>query len=51
MPDKRVAMLMRFLKQNNGSLSKRLQEREFKDLTSEELKQIETMYKIIFKKE
>jgi hypothetical protein len=51
MPDKMVAMLIRFLEQNNGTLSQRAQEKEFKDLTSEEIKQIENKYKIIFQKE
>jgi len=51
MPDKMVAMLIRFLEQNNGTLSKRAQEKEFKDLTSEEIKQIEKQYKIIFENE
>jgi len=51
MPDKMVAMLIRFLEQNNGTLSKRAQEREFKDLTSEEIKKIEKQYKMIFEKE
>jgi hypothetical protein len=48
MPDKMVAMLIRFLEQNNGILSKRAQEKEFKDLTSEEINQIETQYKSVF---
>ena len=51
MPDKMVAMLIRFLEQNNGTLSKMAQEKEFKDLTSEEIKKIEKKYKIIFEKE
>ncbi len=51
MPDKMVAMLIRFLEQNNGSLSKRAQEKEFKDLTSEEIKKIESQYKITFGKD
>jgi len=50
MPDKMVAMLIRFLEQNNGSLSKRAQEKEFKDLTSEEINQIEQKYIDIFEK-
>jgi len=50
MPDKMVAMLIRFLEHNNGTLSKRAQEKEFKDLTSEEINQIENMYNIIFQK-
>jgi hypothetical protein len=51
MPDKMVAMLIRFLEQNNGSLSERALEKEFKDLTSEEIIQIEKQYKIIFENE
>lgn len=50
MPDKMVAMLIRFLEQNSGTLSKRAQEQEFKDLTSNEIKQIEKQYKNIFEK-
>jgi Fic family protein len=48
MPDKMVAMLIRFLEQNSGTLSKRAQDKEFKDLTSNEIKQIEKQYKNIF---
>jgi len=51
MPDKMVAMLIRFLEQNNGALSKRAQDKEFKDLTSNEIKKIEKQYKIIFEKD
>jgi Fic family protein len=51
MPDKMIAMLIRFLEQDNGSLSKRVQDKEFKDLTSNEIKKIEKQYKIIFKKD
>jgi Fic family protein len=51
MPDKMVAMLIRLLEQNNGTLSKRAQEKEYKDLTSEEITQIERQYKDIFEKE
>ena len=51
MPDKMIAMLIRFLEQNNGSLSKRAQDKEFKDLTSNEIKKIEKQYKIIFMKD
>jgi hypothetical protein len=50
MPDKMVATLIRFLEQNNGTLSKREQGKEFKDLTSNEIKQIEKQYKNIFEK-
>jgi len=49
MPDKMTAMLIRFLEQNNGSLSKRAHEKEFKDLTNNEIKNIETQYEIIFR--
>ena len=48
MPDKMIAMLIRFLEQNNGSLSKRAQEKEFKNLTANEIKKIEKQYKMIF---
>ncbi len=48
MPDKMVALLVRFLDQNNGSLSKRAREREFDALTETEVNQIEIRYKEIF---
>lgn len=51
MPDKMVATLIRFLEQNNGSLSKRAQEKEFRDLKSGEIIQIEKQYKNIFEKD
>jgi hypothetical protein len=51
MPDKMVATLIRFLEQNNGSLSKRAQEKEFRDLNSEEVIHIEKKYKNIFGKD
>jgi hypothetical protein len=51
MPDKMVAMLIRFLEQNNGTLSNRAQEKEFKDLASSEILEIEQNYLIIFKGE
>ena len=44
MPDKMVALLIRFLEQNNGSLSKRAKEKEFDTLTDEEVKEIEDNY-------
>lgn len=50
MPDKMVDMIIRFLEQNSGTLSKRAQDKEFKDLTSNEIKQIEKQYKNIFEK-
>ncbi|UKJ05803.1 Fic family protein [Solitalea lacus] len=45
MPDKTVALLIRFLEQNDGALSKRAREREFAELTDEEVKEIEENYK------
>ena len=48
MPDIMVAMLIRFLEQNNGTLSKRAREKEFKDLASDEILEIEQSYKILF---
>ena len=49
MPDKMVAMLVRFLEQNNGKLSKRAQEKEFKELTNDEIKELENTFREIFK--
>jgi hypothetical protein len=49
MPDKLVATLIRFLEQNNGILSKRAKEKEFKDLTSNEINRIENKFKIVFR--
>jgi hypothetical protein len=49
MPDKMVALLVRFLEQNNGVLSKRAKEKEFDALTEAEVNQIEIRYKEIFK--
>ena len=48
MPDKLVALLIRFLEQNQGSLSKRAQKNEFSELTTDEISVIETQYKEIF---
>lgn len=48
MPDKMIATLVRFLQQNNGILSKRAQEKEFKTLIEKEVKKIEVTYKKIF---
>jgi hypothetical protein len=46
-----IAMLIRFLEQKNGSLSKRAKDKEFKELTSGEVKKIEKQYKTIFENE
>ncbi|MBW2054088.1 MAG: Fic family protein [Deltaproteobacteria bacterium] len=44
MPDKLVDLLIRFLNQNTGKLSKRAKEREFKKLTDREIQAIEQKY-------
>jgi hypothetical protein len=48
MPDKKVALLIHFLEQNNGKLSKRAIEKEFSELTEEEIKEIEAHYQEYF---
>ncbi len=49
MPDDFVALLVRFLEQNNGVLSKRAKNKEFNALHENEVKEIEKNYKLIFK--
>ncbi|MEJ2495821.1 MAG: Fic family protein [Ignavibacteriaceae bacterium] len=44
MPDRTVALLIRFLEQNNGTLSKRAREREFSSLKKDEIRVIEEKY-------
>jgi len=48
MPDKMIAILVRFLEQNNGVLSKRAKDKEFVSLSDEEVKKIEIEYYRIF---
>ncbi len=48
MPDRFVDLLIRFLKQNGGQLSRRAREREFKQLTDAEALAIEHKYDDIF---
>lgn len=48
MPDKFVALIIRFLGQNNGKLSKRAKEKEFSELTDDEIYEIENHYKSVF---
>lgn len=48
MPDKMVALIVRFLEQNNGHISKRARGREFASLTDKEIETIESRYKEIF---
>ncbi len=48
MPDKMIALLVRFLEQGEGSLSKRAKEKEFSMLSKDEIKHIEGIYSDIF---
>jgi len=48
MPDKLVSVLVRFLDQNQGVLSKRAKEKEFSELSPKEVEQIEAEYQSIF---
>ncbi|MCP3933245.1 MAG: cell filamentation protein Fic, partial [Bacteroidetes bacterium] len=48
MPDNLVDLLIRFLSQNNGKLSKRAKEKEFEKLTSSEIRAIEQKFEEIF---
>ncbi len=48
MPDKMVALLIRFLEQNNGVISKRASEKEFVALSASEINGIESKYQSIF---
>ena len=48
MPDKLVDLLIRFLVQNGGKLSKRAQKKEFEKLTNSEIQAIESKYTEIF---
>ncbi len=51
MPDDMVALLVRFLEQNNGSLSNRAKTKEFKALNKQEVEEIEKNYHFIFNNE
>jgi hypothetical protein len=51
MPDKLVALLVRSLEQNNGSISKRAKEKEFSALTDKEIQDIENQYQYYFRTE
>jgi len=48
MPDMLVAILVRFLEQNSGTLSKRALKKEFSALNEHEVKTIEETYQEIF---
>lgn len=47
MPDTTVALLIKFLEQNNGKLSKRAREKEFAALSDDEIKEIERNYELM----
>ena len=49
MPDRLLALLVNFLSQNNGVLSKRATEKEFSELSQKEVETIERLYSEIFK--
>jgi hypothetical protein len=51
MPDNMVAILVRFLEQNDGVLSKRSLKKKFSALEEKEIKDIETNYNTIFLEE
>lgn len=48
MPDRTLALLVRFLEQNKGHLSKRAKEKEFSKLSDKEIEVIENQFKVIF---
>lgn len=48
MPEKTVTLLMRFLQQNGGTLSKRARAHEFARLSSDEVRWVEEVYKQCF---
>ena len=50
MPDATVALLIRFLEQNHGKLSKRAREKEFSALNDDEIREIEENYMEYFEK-
>lgn len=48
MPDKTVALIVRFLEQGKGKLSERSKAKEFKELKNEEIIEIENKFKEVF---
>lgn len=48
MPDKLIALLVRFLEQNNGLISKRVKDKELSTLALHEIEDIEVEFKSIF---
>lgn len=51
MPEKTVTLLAQFLRQNNGTLSRRARAREFKRLSPEEVERVEELYTWCFSAE
>src|SRR6056297_2923959 len=45
MPDKTIHLLFRFLRQNDGKLSKRAREKEFAELRDDEVRRMEELYR------
>jgi Fic family protein len=48
MPDKMVALLVKVLHQNNGTLSKKKKENDFNNLSDEDILKVEKAFKVIF---
>jgi hypothetical protein len=48
MPDRMIDLLIRFLRQENGKLSKRARKKEFHGLNDNEVKALEEKYEDIF---
>ena len=48
MPDKTIALLVRFLEQNNGKFSDRAKSKEFHELKISELREIQKKYVDVF---
>lgn len=49
MPDRLVALLLRFLEQNDGLMSKRAKSKEFAELSDKEVRTIEKLYEQVFR--
>ncbi|MEP6847748.1 MAG: hypothetical protein ABI999_02750 [Acidobacteriota bacterium] len=47
MPDRRASLLIRFILQNRGTLSKNKREKEFPELTDEEISSVENAIETI----
>jgi len=50
MPEKTINLLFRFLRQNNGILSKRALENEFKPLRNDEIERIQRKWNVLFRR-